>query len=153
MRRKLHINQDSSAGLVFAIAGTLFLLFGRDYPMGTATRMGPGYLPFILGWSLVGIGLLVGAKGILREGEPVKAPSLRPLLFICGAFLLFSWLIERAGLIGTGIIAMLLASASTPEFRVAEQIVLAVIASVLAAALFVYALGVPMPIWPPIFRN
>ena len=74
MKRKIQINQDVLAGLMFAAFGSFFLFFGRNYPVGTALRMGPGYMPQVLGWLLVGIGAFIGVKGALKEGEDVKEP-------------------------------------------------------------------------------
>ena len=44
--------QDFWAGLLFLAVGCLALWFGRGYAFGTATKMGPGYLPTVLSWVL-----------------------------------------------------------------------------------------------------
>ena len=48
--------QDLLAGLLFAAFGAAALWFGQSLALGAATRMGPGYLPTILGWLLIGLG-------------------------------------------------------------------------------------------------
>ena len=40
--------QDFWSGLLFVGFGAVALVIGRDYAMGTAMRMGPGYFPMIL---------------------------------------------------------------------------------------------------------
>jgi putative tricarboxylic transport membrane protein len=151
MNRRFHINQDVVAGLMFMAFGAFFLWFGRRYPLGTALRMGPGYMPMLLGSLLVAIGLIVAGKGALTVGEKLEGWALRPLFLICGAFLLFAWIIEDAGLIVAGILAMVCAAAGSSEFRVREQLILATVAAGASAALFVYGLGLPMK-YLPLFR-
>ena len=43
--RGIRINQDFVSGLMFAGWGIAGLWIARDYPMGSALRMGPGYVP------------------------------------------------------------------------------------------------------------
>ena len=77
MERRLHINQDVVAGLMFIVFGAFFLFFGRNYPVGTTLRMGPGYLPQVLGWLLVSIGLLIVAGLVFAmAGSPPVAERL-----------------------------------------------------------------------------
>lgn len=149
MERRFHINQDVVAGLMFIFIGTFFLYFGRNYPVGSTLRMGPGYLPNVLGWLLVGIGVLIGGKGVLIRGDELEGWALRPLILVAGAFLVFSQLIERLGLIGAAIAAMLCASAGSQEFRLKEQIIVAVSSACFAAWLFIHMLELPMRYWPP----
>ena len=41
------------------------IFFARDYPLGTAMRMGSGYFPTVLGWVLVGFAAETGAIGLI----------------------------------------------------------------------------------------
>lgn len=148
MDRRFHINQDVVAGLMFMIAGGLFLWFGRDYAVGTALRMGPGYMPRLLGGLLVAIGAVIAGKGTLTMGDALERWALRPLILVCGAFLIFAWTIDALGLVVTAILAMLCAALGGGEFRAREQAVLAVVTAAASAALFIYGLGLPMRYWP-----
>lgn len=55
--------QDFFAGTIYAAFGLAAILIGRDYEMGTATRMGPAYFPSVLG----GLLLLIGVISIARS--------------------------------------------------------------------------------------
>ena len=44
--------------MIVAIGG-LFLLFGRELPVGSSFRMGPGYFPAILSWLMVALGAVM----------------------------------------------------------------------------------------------
>jgi len=72
MRRQVLASKDVWAGLLLIVVGGLAVALGRDYPLGTAMRMGPGYFPMALGTLLVALGGYILAKG-LRSGEAIEA--------------------------------------------------------------------------------
>jgi hypothetical protein len=151
MGQRIHFNQDVVAGLMFICFGAFFLWFGQRYSIGSTLRMGPGYMPMLLGWSLVGIGAIIAGKGTVQGGDKLERWALRPLIAVCSAFLAFAWLIESVGLVVTGMLCMLCAAVGSPEFRAREQAILAIAATILASALFIRALGLPMRFWPTLF--
>ncbi len=59
-------NKDVWAGLLLIAIGAVAMLIARNYPFGTALRMGPGYFPIVLGALLILFGLYILASG-LRE--------------------------------------------------------------------------------------
>ena len=58
--------RDLVAGLVFAAFGAAAIHFVREYPLGTAMHMGPGYFPAVLGWILIGFGAFLCVRGLWR---------------------------------------------------------------------------------------
>ena len=50
-------NKDVWAGLMLIAIGAAAMFFARNYPFGTALRMGPGYFPMLLGGLLILFGL------------------------------------------------------------------------------------------------
>ena len=72
--------RDVLAGLLFIGVAILGLWLSRDYPIGTALRMGTGYVPRLLCWILLGLGAVVLVQG-LREAQDV-----RPLSSTAGRF-------------------------------------------------------------------
>ena len=52
----------------------LGLWLSRDYPIGTALRMGTGYVPRLLCWLLLGLGVIVLVQG-LREAQDARPLS------------------------------------------------------------------------------
>jgi hypothetical protein len=55
---------DVLAGLLFIGLALLGLWLSRDYPIGTALRMGTGYVPRLLCWILFGLGAVVLVQGL-----------------------------------------------------------------------------------------
>jgi len=45
MKVALHENRGVMSGVMFVGIGAIALTIARDYPMGSALRMGPGYFP------------------------------------------------------------------------------------------------------------
>ncbi len=54
------------AGVMFIAIGGLALFLGRGYPMGSALDMGPGYIPRIVAFGLIGMGAIGVVRGVLR---------------------------------------------------------------------------------------
>ena len=64
------------AGLLFIAVGALGLWLSRDYPIGTALRMGTGYVPRLLCWLLLGLGVIILVQG-LRQAQDARPLSRR----------------------------------------------------------------------------
>src|SRR2546429_404878 len=96
--------RDVLAGLLFIGVAVLGLWLSRDYPIGTALRMGTGYVPRLLCWLLLGLGAVVLVQG-LREAQDARPLSssdvsaLRPVIFVTASLVIFGLSIERLGLI------------------------------------------------------
>ena len=52
------------AGGVFVVVGIAFAVAATRYELGSALRMGPGYLPLVLGAVLAGLGLIIVGQGL-----------------------------------------------------------------------------------------
>lgn len=140
--------QDLGAGLLFAAFGAIGLWLARDYPVGTALRMEPGYVPRLLCWGLIGVGAIVGGRGIFVGSLAVARWHWRPLLFVLGALFAFRYLIESAGLLLATFVIVLISAFGSREVRVIDTILLAAGLAVASVAVFIFALGLPMTLWP-----
>ena len=69
--------KDVLAGLMFIGVSVLGLWASRNYSIGTATRMGTGYVPRLLCWILLGLGILVMLQG-LRDKSRGGRQNFRP---------------------------------------------------------------------------
>src|SRR5262245_55770422 len=139
--------QDFWAGLLFLVVGCLALWFGRNYTFGTATRMGPGYLPTVLSWALLLIGAALALRALVLEGEPIDRSLIRPQVFILLAIIVFGLLIERIGLAPTIVVVSVIAALASREMRWREAVAVAAGLAILCVGLFIYLLGQPLTIW------
>jgi hypothetical protein len=128
--------------------GAAAVVIGRDYPMGSAMRMGPGYFPTILGALLA----LLGAAVLVRSlaGSPAPAPSfsLKALGLILASVAAFALTVERLGIIAAVVLVVLISSLASERFRWHEVLLLAGIMVAIAIGLFTKGLGLPFRLAP-----
>jgi hypothetical protein len=148
MTARTRFGQDLGAGLMFAGFGAAGLFIARNYPVGTALRMEPGYVPRLLCWSLIAVGAVIALRGLLAGDSPVARWHWRPLLFVLGGLIAFRYLIEPGGLVLATFVTVLLGAIGSQEVRMREAVLLAAGLAAGSVALFVYALSLPMKIWP-----
>lgn len=135
--------------------GVLYLAFGAagmwysfDYPMGSAARMGPGYLPCLVS----GILLVFGAGALVRSvriaGEDLGRIAFRPLLHVVLGVVAFAVLAERAGLLLSLVALIVISAAGSREFRLGWVPVFGMLAFIaFCAGIFVTGLHVPLPLF------
>ena len=137
-------NKDFLAGLLFIAIGGLAIALARDYPMGSAMRMGPGYFPTVLGGLLLLLGSYVMVRGI-RSGEKLSGEwGFKPLALVTASMLLFGFLLTRLGLVAALAAMFFAAAAAGREFRFKEVLALAAVMIAFAVGLFVYGLRLPL---------
>src|SRR5882672_8386218 len=64
-------SKDFWGGLSLIAIGVAAMVIGRDYPFGSALRMGPGYFPNVLGALLTLFGLYLVVQGV-RASETIE---------------------------------------------------------------------------------
>jgi uncharacterized membrane protein len=139
-------NKDFWAGLMLIAIGAVAVLIARDYPFGTALRMGPGYFPVVLGGVLILFGLAILAGG-LRGGEPIAGSwSLRALVILPLSLILFGVLMQYAGFVPAMLVLIFGSATATSEFRSMEVLLFALGLTTLSVIVFVWGLGLPYPL-------
>jgi Tripartite tricarboxylate transporter TctB family len=140
--------RDFYAGVIFLSFGLCAVLVGRDYPMGSALRMGAGYFPFVLGLLLLVLGAVICVKSLLIPGEDLETIGLRPLLLVLAAIAAFAASVDSLGLVTATILLTVIGAAASPESRWREVAVLTVALLALSLGAFVYGLGLPFKLLP-----
>jgi hypothetical protein len=128
--------------------GAAAFFIGRDYPMGSAMRMGPGYFPTILGSLLALLGLAILVRGAVGAATPPPSFSLKPLVLILAAVAAFALTVERLGIIAAVLLVVLVSALAGERFRWREVLPLALIMVALAVGLFTKGLGLPFQLAP-----
>ena len=135
------------AGLLLSAFGIAALALGSDLPMGTARRMGPGYMPYGLAWMLILCGAVVTLRGVITARVRVEPIRLRPFVGVLGGGLAFALLIGRGGILLASAGAILGAAIADRTTRWREVAVLAALAMGFCALVFVKLLGLNIPLW------
>jgi hypothetical protein len=139
--------QDFGSAILFCLIGLAGLYFGKELTYGTASRMGPGYFPFLLSWTIIGLGVVIGFMSLTIEGPPIEAPKFRPLFFVLLAVIIFGYMMTYVGLAITAVVMTVIAGIARQQFKPVESLVLGIALSAACIVIFVYALGQPLPAW------
>ena len=151
MNRGLRHSKDFLAGLLFLAIGAGAMLGAREYPFGTAMRMGSGYFPTVLGGVLALFGVFLIVRGIqLRERAPL-AWGWWPLACIAASMVLFGFLLPRLGLVAALAALFFTAAAGGREFRFREVLALTAVMTAFAVVVFVYVLKLPFQLVPGVY--
>ena len=141
---KIRLSTDLVTGLLFVALGVFAIAYGWRYPVGTAARMGPGYFPLMISATLTLIGLALVVRSFLSQEDRLGSIGWRPLaLILCGT-LIFGLLIDRIGLLVSGILLVIAARLADREFRSVETGILAIAVTLGTGAVFLYGLGLPI---------
>jgi hypothetical protein len=145
---KIRSQEDFWTGAMFIGFGILAILVSRDYPMGSARAMGPGYFPTYLGVVIIAIGAALAVRAFWVEGEGLGGWGWRPLLWLSAAFAAFGLLMEGAGFV-IALLALIVASSlAGRDTRPLELLILTVLLIAASVGLFVYGLELPYRLFP-----
>jgi putative tricarboxylic transport membrane protein len=140
--------KDFWSGIMFLAFAAVGLLAARGYSLGTPGRMGPGYFPILLATVLGGLGLLLVVRSLVIAGDRLSRLHLLPLAIIALGVCLFGVFIERLGLVIALIVVTMVTALASRESRPMEFTALALVLAAFSVGVFVYALRLPLPIWP-----
>jgi hypothetical protein len=153
--------RDFLSGIVFVGLGAVGAIVAYGYSIGTASRMGPGYFPLVISGLLVGVGAILIVSNI-RSCLRSRLPRIRALenksglaafLVVVSCIVAFAVLIERTGLAITSFVCVAIAyfgarGLMQRQGSVWEGALVAWALSAFSVIVFVYALGLPMRVWP-----
>ena len=145
---RIRAPKDFWSGVMFCGFAVVAILAARGYSSGTAGKMGPGYFPLLLGGLLAALGAILIARSLVLSGEPVARFHVVPLAIVAAAVCLFGVMIEPLGLVLSLAVLTLLSAFAGAQFRLLETVGLAAALIVFSVGVFVYALGLPLNIWP-----
>jgi hypothetical protein len=138
--------KDFLSGLLFIAFGVAALLFGQSLAQGTGTRMGPGFVPRMLAWIMIGLGALIAVRAFISSTERPDRGYVRPLLLITLSVVVFGFLLERVGLIPAAAAALILSAAGGFDVRWGQVAISVVLLCAFCVGIFKYALSLPMAI-------
>jgi hypothetical protein len=157
MQVRIRNLQDFWSGMFFIGLGALAIYLSRDYPMGSALEMGPGYFPTWLGGIMIGFGVVIGGLSFKLEGEADQGLALRewafrPWLILTATLALFAILMEAdLGFVPSLMVLIAGCALAHKDVHWRETILLSVFVTAAAVAVFSYGLGLPYRLfwWSP----
>jgi hypothetical protein len=147
------VRKNVLAGLMFIGVGALGLWLSRNYPVGTALRMGTGYVPRLLCWILMGLGAVVLVQG-LREADSARPSDggararLWPIAVVTSSLVVFGLSLERLGLVVAILLLIGIGSLAARGIKPWEALLAALGLIALSWTIFIQGLGLTIPVWP-----
>ncbi|HEX5640600.1 MAG TPA: tripartite tricarboxylate transporter TctB family protein [Burkholderiaceae bacterium] len=153
---KIRNAKDFWSGVMFIAFGLFFAGFARQYDLGTAARMGPAYFPTMLGLLLILIGAAISFKAFRSPDDAHGAVDrfhFKPLVLVLGAVVAFALLLRPGGLIVALLALIIISSLGSGEFRLKEILPLAIGLCLLVLAVFIWGLGLTIPVLPAFLQR
>jgi hypothetical protein len=143
---------DLMAGITFVVLGLAFAIGGARYDVGTALRMGSGYVPLGLGGILAVLGAIIivasfrGVDPTVANADRGPIPWKRMALLV-GAILFFGFTVGGLGLGPSLLVTTFLAALAGHGTRPARAAVIAIGLTALCLLVFVTLLQLRLPIF------
>jgi len=140
--------KDVTSGLLLIIVAAVGLWLNQDHTLGTARRMGPGYMPMLVFWIQMALGAIVVVLGLFNGPDPLERWAWRELLLVLAAMCVFGLLLEKGGLFLA--IAATIAVSALADRTHRPLGVLGLIVFLLALCWFVFIreLDIRVNLWP-----
>lgn len=143
--------KDLLAGLIFIGFGLAFGYAALDYNVGTALRMGPGYFPLALSVIIVLLGLVITVQSFAAgsDEEPLGRVPWLGLVLILGALVFFGLTVRGLGLAPALFVTSFMSAFASRHTGLIGALLLAAFLTLVSMLIFVWALGLPLPMLGP----
>lgn len=139
---------DLLTAALFIGLGGLGLFMSRGLDAGTLAQMGPGFLPRVVCVLLIAVGIAVGLPALRAPAHHIEAMRLRPVAVITVAIVGFAYAATHLGFVLAALWLVVAGAFAEPNMRWREIVPLAIGLTIFGALVFVYGLGVQVPLWP-----
>lgn len=144
--RRIRGAQDVLGGVVVvAIACIALLVLGRMSGR-SFSAFSPALFPQLCCYALVAGGLVLTARGLLREGPGLEGMPWRPAILVTLAIVVFGAVTPILGYAVAGLMTLLIGGLATPQARPRELALVSVAVLALSVALFSGLLKLSLPL-------
>jgi putative tricarboxylic transport membrane protein len=148
VRIRVRNQQDLAAGLLFLAIACFALWVAWDYPIGTAVRMSSGYFPRLLCLVLLLLGAFVALRALAVDGPALTPVRPRPVVLVTAAIVVFAYAVQTLGLVFATMLLVIIGGYASPRVRLLEMTAAGVVLAGLTIAIFVWGIGLAIPVWP-----
>ena len=151
MHARFRIKRDYYAGGLMLLLGVGAAYTGTGYKFGTLARMGPGFMPVMLGIVLAFLGILIAGTALGSSEDDGKKflpdnPQWFGWLCIIGGPVMFIILGQFAGMIPAVFACVFVCALGDKTATYKSSLVLAAGVTVFGVLLFHYLLSIPFPL-------
>ncbi len=147
---RIRNHRDFWSGVLFIATGVLFMVLSRQYNLGTAAKMGPGYFPTILGGLMAALGVLIMLPAFSSKGPEVRVDKmdLKSIVLILVAVAVYGATLPKLGFIVSLFLLIMISSFASHEFKLTTSLISAVVLLVFSWLVFVKGLELQFPFLP-----
>jgi putative tricarboxylic transport membrane protein len=139
--------KSAAAGMIFLMLGGWFVYQSiTTLRVGEALRMGPGYFPMLSGGAMMIIGLLILVTMRGESRVAIREWPWRAILMIGAGVLVFALGLRRVGFIPSCFVMLVIVAQASRQTRLLEAALTAAVLTALCGIVFIWGLGVPMPV-------
>jgi len=151
MRKKFELKRDYYAGSLMLLVGIGAVILGTGYKFGSLARMGPGFMPVVLGMVLALLGIMIAGTALgSTDADSMKFLPANPQWFgwlcILGGPVLFIVLGQYAGMIPAVFACVFVCALGDNTATYKSSAALAAGVTVFGVLLFHYLLSIPFPL-------
>jgi hypothetical protein len=140
--------KELAFGLFLVALAAVAFYASSGLSVGTAADMGPGYVPRMLTWTILGFGAAFCIAGVLKAAQPFPALAWRPLAAILAGIAVFALLFANQGLVLASIGTVMVAGTAAGPVRWGRLALFGPILAAFSVLLFVKGLSLPFRAWP-----
>jgi putative tricarboxylic transport membrane protein len=144
--------KNAGGGLLIAGIGLFFFMKGQGLDMGTLRNMGPGMFPNILSIVTMVSGLIIAVYDFCKSSDLTLFFDLKGVLSVSGAFAIFAFFLESAGIFISVSAAVLVVAFAQPTLKKVETAIMGVALFLFVWVVFSLGLGMPIYMLPEVFR-
>lgn len=154
------LGKDHLGAALLVVLGTVVVVLGVGYRMGTLNRMGPGFIPVVLGTLMVLVGLAIAITAApagvrpkvapqtgVHGGPSSSGPQWRGWLCILGGVMAFVVLGDHGGLVPATFFAVFISALGDRNNTLKSATLLGLILVAMAVVVFHYGLQLQLQLF------
>lgn len=134
---------EAGAALIVVALGVFWLWHGMSYPLGSLTRMGPGFFPVSVGIVLIGFGVAL-VFDVRHSETPPPDVQPRPFIAIFAGLLAFAFLLHQFGLVPATVVLIVLSALGDRPVRPLAIVGTAVVVAAIGYFIFLRGFGLQL---------
>jgi hypothetical protein len=148
------LGREGVAGCAICLVGLVGFILVHDYPVGSLSEFGPGFVPWVATLGMMGLGGAMVARAIaVGGGAPLEMRVGRPLIVVPLGMAIFAFGLHWLGFAVASALAVFVTSLAGRDTSLAERVFASVFLAALATLIFGYGLSMTMPLWPVFLRS
>jgi hypothetical protein len=134
------------AGIFVAVSAAMGYHAYSTMNLGTLDDMGPGFFPLMLSIVLAILAVGVAFTALPADRPPLQLAKLRSIVLVIGSPLIFAATVRSLGLAPSLFLTIFAVSFASRFATLKQSLALAIGFTVFCVVLFIYLLGLPIPL-------